>query len=78
VPKQSHPECNSKKYHSPIIDGYLHELGHAKAREKPENKKATPKDGLNEVIYWCPRAESNHDLMITNQIFMSFLTFHLD
>jgi len=34
--------------------------------QNPENKKATPKNGLNVCFYWCPRTESNRYLMITN------------
>ena len=33
-----------------------------------KNKKATSRSGLSACFYWCPRAESNHGLMITNQL----------
>ena len=35
---------------------------------KPENEKATLKNGLSVCFYWCPRTESNRYLMITNQL----------
>ena len=39
-----------------------------KGQDEPEKQKATPKNGLTVLFYWCPRTESNRYLMITNQL----------
>jgi hypothetical protein len=40
--------------------------------KKPAFKRVSEESsdciGLLKIIFWCPRAESNHDLMITNQL----------
>ena len=43
-------------------------FAYTKRTRNPENKKATPKNGLSACFYWCPRTESNRYLMITNQL----------